>query len=359
MGATENSISKQAQYDNCISLGWFCGTATAMAMYGLRSKSGPFDWYYSDLDSVLKVIETDFSDFMLKENLQVNSDKPKEFSDTKYGFWCNHDIKIDFEQEYHEIYEKYCKRALRFMEDVKRPTCFLRAVRSEQEISYIKENRDYIYKVIKKGNPDNEIIFLLLKDMTDLPDDFLWFRLDIACYIGEVYEMRTMFDSSEQLIKYCQNNILSEEKIKDNMFYEKKSLAKKSKNALVMHRIEKDDNSVAKALRDYFPNIEQGIYLWGAGFYGTPILRYMLEQGIKINAIIDNDDEKIGTMTQGVSIISFSELKQDSMNIFIAIYSEEAVNAIVEQINDKHPNSKILTLGNLYGYPGIPELSWY
>lgn len=31
-------------YENCISLGWFCGTASAMSMFGLRCFSGPFDW---------------------------------------------------------------------------------------------------------------------------------------------------------------------------------------------------------------------------------------------------------------------------------------------------------------------------
>lgn len=34
-----------------------------MAKLGLRSHSGPFDWYYSDYWAVLKQMENDFSDF--------------------------------------------------------------------------------------------------------------------------------------------------------------------------------------------------------------------------------------------------------------------------------------------------------
>jgi len=71
-----------------------------MARYGLRNHSGPFDWYFSDFDSILNLIETDFSDFMVKENLIVNSSNHKIFRDKKYGFVCQHDIDSDFETEY-------------------------------------------------------------------------------------------------------------------------------------------------------------------------------------------------------------------------------------------------------------------
>ena len=80
------------KFENCISLGWFCGTASSMSRYGLRSHSGPFDWFFSDFDSVLKVIETDFSDFMKKENLVPDKNNNKIFYDTKYRFSCNHYI---------------------------------------------------------------------------------------------------------------------------------------------------------------------------------------------------------------------------------------------------------------------------
>lgn len=210
-------------YDNCISLGWFCGTASSMEKHGLRSHSGPFDWYFSEFDSVLKVIETDFSDFMKKENLWFNDSNCKVFYDTKYGFHCSHDVVHSFDEEYPLIYQKYMRRVEQFKEDIKSPTCFIRTVKDESEISFIEKNRDYIYKVLRKENTNNNIIFLLKKNLRNMPDDFLWFRLNIEDYIGKTYEMRSMFSKSSDFEKYCQN-ILSPEDIKRNIKFDKKHL---------------------------------------------------------------------------------------------------------------------------------------
>lgn len=72
------------RFDCCVSLGWFCGTASSMGKCGLRSHAGPFDWYLSDFEPVLKMIETDFSDFMKKENLVVDNTDHTVFLDMKY-----------------------------------------------------------------------------------------------------------------------------------------------------------------------------------------------------------------------------------------------------------------------------------
>lgn len=345
-------------YDHCISLGWFCGTASSMAMHGLRSFSGPFDWYYSDLTSVLQLIETDFNDFMSKDHLRLAEDNSKVFCDTKYGFYCNHDITADFEQEYPEIYKKYQRRATRFMEATKHPTCFLRAVRSEEEISFIRQNREYIYQVIQKGNPRNEIIFFLINNMTELPDNFLYFHLDIDCYIGKGYEMRTMFDSSSAFLK-CIPQLLPGESINRNIFRDRSSLSRKNKIALIQHRVEESNDSIACAIKKYFANSNQGIYLWGAGAYGSLLLNYMIKHDIKVNAVIDNNENKTSSTINDIPIISFSGITQDNPNIFITVLSEQAVISITEQINCKCPNSSLLTLDALYGYPNFPDLIWY
>lgn len=84
------------QYDNYVSLGWFCGTAGSLSRLGLRNFSGPFDWYCSDFDSVINQIDNEFIDFMNKKNLEVVENKPTVFIDKKYNFYCNHDIKENF-----------------------------------------------------------------------------------------------------------------------------------------------------------------------------------------------------------------------------------------------------------------------
>lgn len=334
------------RYKNCISLGWFCGTASAMQMLGLRCFSGPFDWYFSDFDSVLKVMENDFDDFMSKKNLQVTEDNPKAFHDIKYGFRCNHDISHNFETEYHSIYEKYNRRAIRFMQEVKQPTCFFRAVRSNQEITYINQNKDYIRSVIKKGNPNNEIIFLLLNDMDELSNDFIWFRLGIERYIGKEYEMFTMFSGSEKLLRYCADNILSEKQIKENRKYIPVS---RIACAYVDHCIEEDDNSIELILKEHFLTAGHEIYLFGGGMYGIRISDYLKNREIRVKAIIDNDNEKVGTMINEIPIISFSEIqKHDDITIFITIVSEKAVDTVIEQIRNYSSNANIITFKILF-----------
>lgn len=202
-------------YNNCVSLGWFCGTASSLAILGLRNFSGPFDWYFSDFDSVIRQIDDEFIDFMRKENLEVIDDKPKEFRDKKYDFYFMHDVKENFDNEYDNIYAKYTKRAKRFIETIKSPTCFFRAVRSETEIEYIINNSEYIESILKRYNTKNIIIYILLDGMSSLPNNLMQFSLILKQYSGNKYEMRNMFNHSIELLKFC-NTLLSPEKINLN-----------------------------------------------------------------------------------------------------------------------------------------------
>lgn len=329
------------QYENCISLGWFCGVASSMSRYGLRSHSGPFDWYFSDLESVLNLMETDFSDFMKRDNLFVNDDSPLVFRDRHYGFVCNHDIEYDFETEYEKIYQKYIRRAEWFMQAIKKPTCFIRALRSEQEVLYIEENRQYIYDVVKKDNADNEIIFLLLNTMKELPDDFLWFRLGIGQYIGKEYEMRTMFDTSEEFSKYSRHYIFPENIMEENKKFDRKSLRMTVKVSMIITHL--DDYDVASVLRDYYPNIDEGIYLFGAGNFGELFSLYLITQKIRMKGIIDNNQDKQGYLCNGIPVISFLQVKCDYQNICIVV-SDKFTDEIEEQILNQYPNTRILSL---------------
>ena len=359
-GLKKNNKGSCIQFDNCISLGWFCGTALSMIELGLRNFSGPFDWFLSDFESVLYMIENDFTDFMLKENLEVLKDDSKVFQDVKYGFYCNHDISNDFEKEYPDILKKYEKRVKRFIEETKKPTCFIRAVRSEEEISYIKKNMDYIYSVIKKGNVSNDIIFILTKNMTGLGDELLWFRIDDCDYVGEIYEMRTMFKSSKELIHFCQNEILSAEKMKTNLLYEKQKLSKEHKNVLVIKRIRDNNLCILAVFENVFRDVHNvGIYIWGAGEFGTLISKYAIDNGIKINGIIDYSEEKVGTLINGIRVIPFGNSIPDYANILIAISSEVAEHAIISRVNSCKKGIKMLTFNSIYGYLDIPELLWF
>ena len=111
-------------FESYISLGWYCAVAGSLSKNGFRSFSSPFDWCYSDFNSVISQIENDFSDFLKKENL-IFEKESGELIDTKYGFVFNHDIQNDFENEFDDIKEKYSRRTNAFLEASCLPTCFL------------------------------------------------------------------------------------------------------------------------------------------------------------------------------------------------------------------------------------------
>lgn len=342
-------------FDCCISLGWYCGTASSMGRCGLRSHSGPFDWYFSDLESVLKVIETDFSDFMKKENLVVDNTDHTVFIDMKYGFRCIHDIHCDFETEYPSIYQKYMHRAEQFLQDTKRPTCFIRAVRSEEEIQFIEDRKEYIRETIKKRNPKNEIIFLLLKNMKGLSDSctFRWFRLGITSYIGYPYEMRTMFESSMTFSSFCAKEIFSENILKRNKKFDREHMDMSKRMSVFVNQLDRGRCNIEQVIKEYWKKIEQGIYLWGAGRYGMIVLRYLLRNGIKVKGVIDNDPDKIGTLCENIPVRHYSIISEDCACILIAIGSAVSETEIKNQIVNKVPGSKVLGITDLVIHPLI------
>lgn len=96
-------------------MGWYCGVASALARLGIRGHSGPFDWIFSDYSSVLYQIEHNFQDYLNIENLKVCDENEMFFKDLKYGFVYPHDIQMNFENEYHVIFEKYMRRVNFFL----------------------------------------------------------------------------------------------------------------------------------------------------------------------------------------------------------------------------------------------------
>lgn len=195
-------------FDNFISLGWFCGTAASMKKYGLRSFSGPFDWYFNDFYGVLSCIENRFEDFLLKDNLQ-ETENPKSFLDTKYGFVFNHEIKRSLEEDYEIIKDKYNRRIIYFEKRIKERTCFIRTVRNPKELEYIEKNNDYISSIIKRDNIENEIVYLSLKSF-NIPSGLQKaeniYLLNDDKYRGGREELDKLFDSVPEFLQWCEQH---------------------------------------------------------------------------------------------------------------------------------------------------------
>lgn len=328
-------------YENCISLGWFCGCASSLSKLGLRSTSGPFDWYFSDLWAVLEQIDNAFKDFMKRENLKESADNHQTFIDTKYGFCCNHDIQESFENEIDEICIKYHKRAQRFLNMITNPTLFIRIVKDEKEVNYINRNWQKAENIIKKYNVKNSIIYVVVKSLNKLSKNVLSFCLGADGYIGKTYEMRHLFDTSSRLIKFLSTSISNKNRIQ-NLEFDKRKNHQKMVLGYVNKCLEEDINGIDSAiLKGFRSHKNDPIYIWGAGEYGICLANYLIKRNVNISGIIDNSyTTKI--RKSDITIGGF-DINKNYKRIFIAVVSEKSNEEIVQQINNgNYPHTQLL-----------------
>lgn len=214
-------------FTNFMSLGSSCHTASSMSKYGLRSFAGPFDWLITgNLEWVLYYIENDFEGFLEKENLECWKNDHRKFVDKKNGFLFLHDVVHSFENEYKEYKMKYEKRIIRFLKEIEKPTCFVRFLTDLEEVKYISKNFEYINRVIKKKNSQNEIIFIIETDQK-IFDTILFRHYVIPQKKDEnsypLYEqLRGKFDGINDFLEYCAENYNSVSMMRNIIFDSKK-----------------------------------------------------------------------------------------------------------------------------------------
>lgn len=229
-------------FQNFVSLGQACSVASSMSKYGLRSWSGPFDWLVtSNFNWVLHYIENEFEDFLPREylrRLDDNKSNDRQFRDEQSGFIFNHDCEYAFEEQYEELKQKYQRRIDKFLEATTSPTCFLRNIVSQNEIDYISSNQAYINRVIKKGNSQNEIVFIADYGLR-FPAGFFYrgCRIPAMIHTGGGHftynELRSLFDGLDEFLEWCAQNYDSQSIIKGILFDRKKKFINSSKKAVL------------------------------------------------------------------------------------------------------------------------------
>lgn len=154
------------KFKNVVSLGFNCHVAKDLERLGYRNASYPFDWLISDFKDVLSSIENGFSEWLELDNIEQDEEHKNVYHDRGTGFDFYHDFFPDksIEQQYPSVKEKYCRRIERFQKDCLEPTLFIRFVRNEDELRFIKENNEKILSVLKNSNENNECIYLVLAD---------------------------------------------------------------------------------------------------------------------------------------------------------------------------------------------------
>lgn len=296
-------------YNYFVSLGWYCGVAASMEKLGLRSQSGPFDWYFSDYEGVLKCVENEFVDILDYNNLQTIKDKPLEFIDIKYNFHFNHELnKFETLNEmYTKILMKYKNRANRFLEMIKKPTCFIRAIRNEKEIQFILNNSEYISKIIKRSNVKNNVIYIVteeLKEKASFLNPFI-----IKRYDGNTKEtLMDTFDQCNELVNYCLSNI-DKNIHTSNLLFEMKRLETQLNISKIRYSLTnqllkiKDNNIIAS---DNINKYSSNVIIYGAGDIGKSLFE---ELHTKMKVLCFIDQNNIERYYKNIPILKIEDIK--------------------------------------------------
>lgn len=297
-------MGRLSMFENFISLGCSCGTAASMAKIGIRSTSGPFDWCISDLDGVLNYVKNDFEGFLDKNRLKV-SDDGYSFRDIKNGIDYLHDIDTVFENDYENIYKKYMRRVELFQKQIRNKTCFIRIVKDDDELIYVKDNLDYINEIIKKYNHENEIIYVVNSEST-----YHTFTLGHPFYAADFpysgftrKEIRSYFDSSLELQNFIISNFDENVRNRNMVFDLKQENQRLELPAYRYEFMEYIDRLDANKLKSC---IEEKIIIYGAGRIGK---RFYKKVGELCEVLFFVDADPKTKFYNGIRVVPYDEFK--------------------------------------------------
>lgn len=320
---TGNNKEEVEMFSSIISLGWACTTAASMSKYGFRSWSGPFDWIWSkNLQCVMNCMEDSFSGFLRKENLEHYGEEKGEFVDRNNGFVFIHDTEYPFESRYNDLKQKYQRRIDRFLDESTRGSCFLRTVYGVEELNYIMENSQYIRKIIKNRNPENEIVFLIRKGLK-IPEGFpfLYYIMPNQ-HSGESHELlRSWFDDADDFLEFCASNYSAVNMMRNSAFDRKKE-EKRYQSLLTSKLTLQSRYNLLLKIEDFdFSTIRipETIFIYGAGNIGR-IFYQKIKGRCSVQCFID---QKVSGEIDGIKIMRLD-----------GVHFEERVNIIVTATYD-------------------------
>lgn len=329
-------------FDYFISLGSACPVASSMSKYGLRSCSSPFDWLITpDFSWVLYHIETNFINFLLQENLEMYDENPKHFRDKQSDIRFTHDNE-SFINEYGALKTKYSRRIDKFREISKKKVCYLRRMGSEKEIKYIETHVDYIQNIIRKHNPDSEIVFLC-DGTLPIPENFVfnYYRMKEIWRGDTKRNLRAYFDHANDFLTFCGENYSGINLIKNLMFGIEKESAAEQLEQLTERRYKTLTTLITHDFRkDVFPDT---VIIYGAGVIGTELYK-RIKNYTKVRCFVDKN--KSGREFDNVKIISAEDLQYENGTKIIVSATYDFEN-IKSKICGKYSNGDIISLDDI------------
>jgi hypothetical protein len=280
---------------------------------------------------------------LIKDNLRIDDNNPTRFTDTKYGFQYPHEVLENLEDEYETIRQKYFRRIAVFREAVTHPTVFFRCVRNQKEIDYINQNWEYAEALLKSFCAENRVIYVLFSGLQNLTDKVEAYQLDMKQCVGK-YQLRHLFDTSEELLDLC-TRLIGADQMQKNKEFDRSANGQTAVAGYIRKCAEEDVDGVDRIVLDTMDaSVDEGIYIWGAGHYGTLLARYLRKRNVAINGIIDNNYLK--KTNEEFEVIPFDAV-EDGAKIFIAISKKESNIAIERQIRSRHRRTTIVKFSDL------------
>lgn len=328
-------------FESFVSLGQNCPVAASMSKYGLRSWAGPFDWLITfDFKWILHFMENDFEDFLPRKHLKHldgNESNGWQFMDEQSGFIFLHDYEYAFEGEYDKLKQKYQRRIDRFLTEIRKPVCFLRFVATRDEIDYIINNWGYINNIIRKGNSESEIVFIV--------NYGLQFPIDtsIKNYIipKEIHadnpptrnQLRSLFDELHGFLVWCAQNY-DACSIMENIIFDRDKERMHRQWQENQFKICKIDSmryhTLTKLLNCNIDRIclPNEIVIYGAGNIGR-VFKQKIEGKCMIRYFIDK--EKKGQVIDGILVKGVEDEVGDDMTFVVtATYDFDSIRKVIE-----------------------------
>ena len=206
-------------------------------------------------------------------------------------------------------------------------------MRSADEISYIVNNTDYIESVIKRYNSENSVVYLLSSSLAERVSDtelpFRHYNVQSE-YLCDAYGVRTLFDHNEDLKMFLQSIFPSERITRNKEYYAKLNSTCASE---IYNAINNNDTSVIdKILAVLETTPQEGLYLWGFGYHGKALYRFLKDCNVQVLGIIDQnaDSMQIGD----VSFINSADLQQGS-KVFVSIADGAVCDEVMDGLEKK------------------------
>ena len=331
-------------FENFISLGYYCGVAASMSKLGIRSYSGPFDWYISDFKGVIQCLQNDFYDFLNKKNLRMTDEK-NVFEDIKYQFRFNHEIRTDFETDYEMIHRKYLRRIDIFKNHIQRETCFIRAIKNYEEFKYIKNNLESIKEVVKKYNQTNDIIYIVsnsvISDIFERGGVHPFYFVDFFYSAVNKRELRALFDSNTELQNFCIQNFDENKRNKNLVFDLQQQNLQLEISAYRYELLDGIDKIDTERI-----NIPKKIIIYGAGKIGK---KFYQKIGNKCEVLFFVDGNPQTDFYCGTRIIKYEEFEGDRFSqIPIIITPCYEFQSIYANLIKKYGEMNIVPLSSFF-----------